>query len=274
MPLNLSNLSLPIKFLFSGYLLVVAIGYGLTVAQILLHRGVADGKFGLSLNDIAYRHYGSRPASVLESKVNGSMGNESPADARSKIIHCVRKGSEQSTHDAQIKQRFEEYYQDGHELQNGLANSPQFGDIQGRTRSDEGVTSSSLIQVFHTRVLGGALVFMFVGLIFALSTGVPCELKCMPISMVYGSFLLELASWWLTKFDVRFALLRSIGDGCLTLAFVFMSTVSMYEMWILPRRLPNFDRRQALTRCCVGHRSSLGDESKAGVDRKNGSPYS
>ena len=78
MPLNLSNLSLPIKLLFSGYLLIVAIGYGLMLVQILFTHGMTDGKFGLSLEDIAYSYYGNRSASVLESKLNGSMRGQGP----------------------------------------------------------------------------------------------------------------------------------------------------------------------------------------------------
>lgn len=233
MPLNLSNLSLPIKLLFSGYLLVVAIGYGLMLVQILFTHGMMDGKFGLSFEDIAYSYYGNRSASVLESKLNSSMRDKAPADARSKIIQWVRKGGEQPAYDAEIKPLFEEYCLGSHDAHGGLANFTAFDDIKLRTRSDEGATSSPLTQVFHAHMFGVVLVFMFVGLIFALSTGVPCELKCAPILMVYSFFLLDLASWWLMKFDVRFALLMLLGGSGLTLAFMFMWAVSMYEMWIL-----------------------------------------
>ncbi|WP_306304401.1 hypothetical protein [Methylogaea oryzae] len=73
MPYNLSNFSMPVKLLFTGYLLAVAMGYGMALVQILFTHGMADGKAGLSLEDIVYSYYGNRSGSVLESKMNGSM---------------------------------------------------------------------------------------------------------------------------------------------------------------------------------------------------------
>jgi hypothetical protein len=60
--------------------------------------------------------------------------------------------------------------------------------------------------------------------------------------------LLDIASWWLTKLNPHFALLVVLGGAGLAMAFVFMWIVSMYEMWLLPRRLPHGDRRDALRR--------------------------
>lgn len=263
MPLNLCNLSLPIKLLFSGYLLVVAIGYGLTLVQILFAHGMTDGKFGLSLKDIAYSYYGNRPASILESKLNGSMKDKAPAEVRMKIIQWAHGGSEKHAYDAEIKPLFEKYCLGCHDAYGGLANFTAFDDIKLCMRSDENTTFSSPAQVSLTHVFGGALVFMFIGLIFALATGVPCEFKCFLILMPYGFFLLDLASWWLTKFDARFVLLVLFGGSGLALAFMSMWAVSMYEMWVLPRRLADFDRRHALTRCCEWHRFSLWGKTRS-----------
>ena len=63
----------PIKVLFTGYLCTVGIGYLFALIQILFTHGMADGKFGLSVDDIVYSYYGNRSGTVLEQKLNGSM---------------------------------------------------------------------------------------------------------------------------------------------------------------------------------------------------------
>lgn len=57
--ITLSELDTPLKVLFTGYLTAVAIGYLFALIQILFTHGMADGKFGLSIDDIVYSYYGS-----------------------------------------------------------------------------------------------------------------------------------------------------------------------------------------------------------------------
>jgi len=47
MPSNLNNKDLSVKGLFSGYLMVVAIGDGVAMVRILLAHGTAHCKFAL-----------------------------------------------------------------------------------------------------------------------------------------------------------------------------------------------------------------------------------
>ena len=70
--LNLPNMPAPIKTLFAGYLLVVGVGLMMAGLQIMMTHGMADGKVGLSKNDIVYSYYGDRTHSLLENKLNGS----------------------------------------------------------------------------------------------------------------------------------------------------------------------------------------------------------
>jgi hypothetical protein len=64
--ITLSELDIPVKILFTGYLTTVAIGYLFALIQILFTHGMADGKFGLSIDDIVYSYYGNRSGTVLE----------------------------------------------------------------------------------------------------------------------------------------------------------------------------------------------------------------
>lgn len=61
------------RSLFTGYILVIGIGLLMSGAQILLTHGMADGKFGISIDDIVYSYHGNRSNSKLETKLKGSM---------------------------------------------------------------------------------------------------------------------------------------------------------------------------------------------------------
>ena len=49
---NLPNLPMPVKVLFSGYLLAIGLGLCMAGLQIMQTHGMADGKPGPSLDDI------------------------------------------------------------------------------------------------------------------------------------------------------------------------------------------------------------------------------
>jgi hypothetical protein len=249
MPTNLSNLGISVKLLFSGYLMVIAIGYAMAMVQILFTHGMADGKFGLSIEDVVYSYYGNRSGSPLESKLNGSMKANAPDDVRFKLIRWVREGADQGAYDTEIKSLVDTHCVACHNAEaGGLPDFSKFENLEKYTRSDEGATFASLTRVSHIHLFGIAFIFMFVGGIFSLSSGVPLKLKAAAIIMPYVFLIMDIASWWLTKLNPHFALLVIVGGGGLAMAFVFMWVVSMYEMWVLRTRLPFPDRRDAIRR--------------------------
>lgn len=236
---NLSNLAIPVKILFSGYLVIIAIGYFMAMLQILFTHGMADGKFGLSINDIVYSYYGNRSGSTLESKLNGSMKNNAPDDERFQIIQWVRNGAPERDYDKEIKPIFEQRCvtcHDGVTIPT-VPNFKQFSNIEKVAASDQGATFESLARVSHIHLFGIAFIFMFVGIIFSFAAGVPLALKSLVMVMPFLFLFTDIASWWLTKLNPNFAWLVIAGGGGLAMAFVFMWIVSMYEMWLLPYRL-------------------------------------
>ena len=92
---SLKQLDIPIKVLFTGYLTTVAVGYLVALIQIMFTHGMADGKFGLSIDDIVYSYYGNRSGTLLETKLNGSMKENASEQERFIIMQWVRDGAEQ-----------------------------------------------------------------------------------------------------------------------------------------------------------------------------------
>ena len=87
---TLERLTMSYKVLFTGFLLVIGVGLMMAGAQIMLTHGMADGKMGLSLNDIVYSYHGNRSGSKLESMLNGQMKAMAPDEVRFEIIQWAR----------------------------------------------------------------------------------------------------------------------------------------------------------------------------------------
>ena len=214
--INLSSQGTALKSLFTGYLVVVAVGYLMAIVQIQFTHGMADGELGLSTDDIVYSYYGKRSGSTLESKLNGSMKMKAPEADRLKIINWVRKGAdEKSFNDTGIRKIFDNSCVACHSPPSGLPvpDFTKFENIAHVSETDTGASFSSLARVSHIHLFGIAFIFMFVGLIFSLASGIPKTLKSTVIVMPYIFLLIDIASWWLTKLNPHFAWLVIIGGG-------------------------------------------------------------
>tara|TARA_R110001583_G_scaffold173287_1_gene327257 strand:- start:103407 stop:104171 length:765 start_codon:yes stop_codon:yes gene_type:complete len=245
--INLCSQGIALKALFTGYLVVVAIGYLMAIVQIQFTHGMADGELGLSVDDIVYSYYGKRSGSVLEAKLNGSMKLMAPDADRLKIINWVHKGADEKSFNAMgIRKIIDTNCIACHNGSSGLPipDWTKFENIAKRAETDTGASFSSLARVSHIHLFGIAFIFMFVGLIFSLAAGVPKYLKASVIVTPYIFLILDISSWWLTKLNPNFAWLVIVGGGAMALSFAFMWTVSIYEMWIRPRK--GSDKRDAL----------------------------
>lgn len=231
---NLTNIGVSLKVLFTSYLCVVGIGYTMAFAQILFTHGMADGKLGLSVEDIVYSYYGDRSGTLMENKLEGSMKENAPDKDRFAMIQWVRDGADEAEFKEQgIDMMFENNCLGCHsaEAEMGLPDFSQFSQIKERTEADHGATFSSLTRVSHIHLFGISFIFFFVGLIFVMVKTIPVWLKSLAIAMPFLSQILDIASWWLTKFDPMFAWLVIIGGSGMAFSFAFMWFVSMYELW-------------------------------------------
>lgn len=231
----LSHIPSPVKVLFSGYLITVGIGYFFALIQILFTHGMADGKFGLSIDDIVYSYYGNRSGTVLEKKLNGSMKDMASEIERFEIIQWVRNGApitEYST--SGVKQTVESRCVACHNEQAaGIPDFTQFEQLKALTTQDEGATFASLIRVSHIHLFGISFIFMFVGIIFSFAATASNTIKCIAIGMPYVFLIVDILSWWLTKLNPMFAWLIILAGAGMAMSFTFMWFISIREMWFL-----------------------------------------
>ena len=76
---------------------------------------------------------------------------------------------------------------------------------------DTGETVDALARVSHIHLFGIAFIFFFVGYIFNQAVGINVLLKSALIFTPFAFLLLDVLSWWLTKWYPNFAILTLIG---------------------------------------------------------------
>jgi len=233
--LNLPNLPLPLKALFVGYLLAVGLGLLMAGVQIMMTHGMADGKIGLSVDDVVYSYYGDRTHSKLESKLNGSMKNNAPAEVRTDIIKWVHRGAPKEEWENKYQGVFAKHCVMCHGTLPGIPDFNKYEEVQKVAATNEGASFQSLTRVSHIHLFGIGFIFFFIGLIFSFAVNVPKTIKVLAIFFPFAFLVVDIFSWWLTKLHPGFAWMTIIGGIGYSLASSYMWLTSMYQLLILSR---------------------------------------
>jgi len=234
---TLARLPLAYKVLFTGFLLVIGVGLLMAGAQIMLTHGMADGKAGLSLSDIVYSYYGNRSGSKLESMLKGQMKAMAPDEVRFEITQWARDGAPEKEWNQRIQPLFQKYCLSCHSGESGLPNFTEFKAVEKVAAVDEGASISSLTRVSHIHLFGIAFIFLFVGWIFGLAE-FPIRWKLILIATPFAFLILDVLSWWLTKYHPVFAWLTMLGGIGYSLASTIMIFTALAQMWAPPRTWP------------------------------------
>ena len=233
---TLPTLSAPVRTLFTGFLLVMAVGLLMAGGQILLTHGAADGKFGLSVDDVVYSYYGNRGDSRMEAKLSGSMKGMAPPEDRLKIVKWVRDGSPEAAWATEMAPVFQKNCGSCHGASGGLPPLVSYETVTKFTKVDTGTTVSSLARVSHVHLFGIAFIFVFVCGIFSMAVGIPKWLQCTAIAAPFAFLIVDVFSWWMTKWAPGFAYLTILAGSGYAISSGYMILTSLYQMWILPRR--------------------------------------
>jgi hypothetical protein len=233
--LPLKDHDTPVKILFTGYLCAVGVGYLFALIQILFTHGMADGKLGLSIDDIVYSYYGNRSGTVLEIQLNGAMKENASDGQRFKIMQWVRDGAEWEDYASSgvaaiIEQRCVMCHNANASA--GVPDFAKFENLKALTTEDTGATFGSLTRVSHIHLFGISFIFMFVGIIFCFSETTSIRYKCIAVGMPYIFLVTDILSWWLTKIHPMFAWLVILAGMGMGISFIYMWVNSLLEMWL------------------------------------------
>jgi len=232
--LTLPDLSIPLKSLFTGYIMLVGVGLMMAGVQVLLTHGMADGKFGISVDDIVYSYYGDKSGSKLESKLNGSMKINASEEERTTLIEWARDGAKKDVWEATVKPIVDKKCASCHSVIPSIPDVTKFEEIAKLAEVDEGASLSSLARVSHIHLFGISFIFFFIGFIFSFARGFNPWIQAAIIIFPFLFLIVDIASWWLTKIDPMFAWFVIIGGTGYSLAATIMLLTALYQMWITP----------------------------------------
>lgn len=233
---SLPHISLPLKSLFTGYIMVVGLGLLMAGGQILLTHGMADGKFGVSVDDIVYSYYGNRTGSKLETKLGGSMKDKASPEERLTLIKWAREGAKTEEWEPKIQPIVMQKCAMCHANIPSLTNITKLEVMQKVAEIDKGADITSLTRVSHIHLFGISFIFFFVGYIFSMAVGFKPWVKGVIIFIPFAFLVVDVASWWLTKINPQFAWFVIIGGFGYSIAATIMLFTSLYQMWIMPYR--------------------------------------
>jgi len=269
---TLAGLCLKFKILYTGFLLVIGVGLMMAGAQIMLTHGMADGKAGLSINDIVYSYYGNRSGSKLESMLNGAMKPMAPDEVRFALIQWARDGAPGAAWSGQIEPLVQKHCVSCHSGESALPDFHKPEVVRQSAATDQGASIAFLTRVSHIHLFGIAFIFLFVGWIFALAEFEP-RWQVILIATPFTFLLVDVLSWWLTKLTPIFAWLTMLGGIGYSLASTVMIFTCLTQLW-LPREQWGWYRRVTepcaaclqracgplVTRLCAALRKAMGRE--------------
>ncbi len=102
-----------------------------------------------------------------------------------------------------------------------------------------GMSTNTLIGLAHIHMLGLFSVFWIVSYIFLHST-IALQWRIFWSVLPFAGFLIDVSGWFLAHQYEAFVYQVLIGGGLFILAIVVMILVSLYDMWIVPLRAPDF----------------------------------
>jgi len=236
---SLERLPIHYRVLFTGFLLTIGVGLLMAGAQIMMTHGKADGKPGLSMDDIVYSYYGNRNGSKLQTMLNGQMKPMAPDDVRFELVKWAQDGAPLSDWNAEIKPIVDKYCTSCHHADSSLPDFNIFENVRKVAEIDKGESYTQLTRVSHIHLFGISFIFFFVGWIFALSE-FPQKWKWILIATPFAFLILDVLSWWLTKASPVFALLTMLGGIGYSLASTAMIFTSLVQMWLPRGYWPSF----------------------------------
>jgi hypothetical protein len=230
---TLAQLSAPYKYLFTGFLLVIGVGLMMAGAQIMLTHGMADGKPGISINDIVYSYYGNRSGSKLESMLNGAMKPMAPDEVRFELIQWARDEAPVDQWASRIEPLLQKNCVACHNADSPQPDFTKMEVVRKLAEVDQGASIGTLTRVSHIHLFGIGFIFLFVGWIFGMAE-FNCRWKIILIVTPFVFLIVDVLSWWLTKYFPIFAWLTMIGGFGYSAASTIMIFTSLGQMW-LPR---------------------------------------
>ena len=231
--------SLPIAFraLFSSFLILIGVGYLMALSYMYLvviepHQQMGEGLVA----GISDEYHGlPKGQTLIELALMGPMADKLSDADRARLLKWVHDGAKVETY-PQVKPIFSTNCISCHMA--GAQSIPPLASFEGVekvAKADTGTSIADLARVSHIHLFGISIIFLLTGAIFALSE-TPTWLRVSLVVVPYLTILMDIGSWWLTKYldPAVFSYVVVVGGACMGLALAAQILIGLWEMWIEP----------------------------------------
>ena len=233
---TLSSLPIVYRALFSSFLVMIGIGY-LTALSLLYFVDIEPHKaLGQSMVEgISETYHGAPRGMRLEAALIGPMADKLSTEDRARIFQWLDRGGRAEDFPS-VAQLFSTNCAGCHNPKSGLSIPPltSYEDVAKVVRQDPGPSVSQLARVSHIHLFGISIIFLLTGAIFSLST-TPVWLRVGLVVLPYVTILMDIGSWWATRyFSPTFAYIVIGGGALMGMALALQIFIPLWEMWIDP----------------------------------------
>jgi len=230
---HFQELPISMRVLFTSALLVLGLGYLFAALYVFAAHSGADGKPGLSVDDIKITYSGGSGITKLGSALQGPMSSMLPQRDMATLLDWIRGGADKKTYTSSIETIVADNCLACHDGSNPhLSNLDGFENIQSVVDVDTGADLYTLVRVSHIHLFGLTFIFFIMGFIFSHSYVRPVWLKSVIIAMPFFGVIADVLGWYVTKVFTPFAWVVLIAGAINGLSFAVMWVISMYQMWI------------------------------------------
>ncbi len=176
----------------------------------------------------------SRAHASLQSLVTGLSGAEA-GEERNRIIAWIHQGAPMECF-AAVAPIFKNNCAVCHNPQynRSIPNLTSYNEIKKLVHTDTGEDIVQLARVSHIHLFGISLIFIATGTIFALS-GTPAWFRAVVVAVPYLTIIMDIGSWWLTKYlSPTFAWIVFGGGAAMGAALALQILIPLWEMWADP----------------------------------------
>ena len=230
--------SLPIVFraLFSSFLVIIGIGY-LTALSLLYFVQIEPHKaLGENIVEgISQTYHGAPRGMRLEAALLGPMADKLSSKDRDRIFQWLDKGGLAKDYPS-VAPIFSTNCAVCHNPESGLPIPPltSYEELAKVVRQNPGPSISQLARVSHIHLFGISIIFLLTGAIFSLSS-TPIWLRVSLVVLPYVTIVMDIGSWWATRYlSPTFAYIVIGGGALMGLALALQIFISLWEMWIDP----------------------------------------
>ena len=228
----LRTLSLPVRVLFTCFLLTIGVGYLSALLYLFIVDVDPHRKMGMNLvSGIAMKYHGSVGSTRLQAALAGSMSDRVAPPEKQAILQWIAEGAPASGFD-RVKPIFDRSCVPCHSPASGLPvpGLATLEDVRKVAAADTGPSVGQLARVSHVHLFGISIIFLLTGSIFALSDIAPW-LRAVVIAVPFLAIWADIGSWWITKYEPFFAIIVVVGGAFMGLALAVQVVVSLWQMW-------------------------------------------